>query len=203
MVQSLLNMLDGLGVTGLFIVMAIEGSSFPFPGIFLVVTYGYLLQPTLPELVGLGFVMSVVYSAFSYIPYAIGFRVETALPKRFKQKLVKAQNVFRHYGLWSVALTRPLGVGNYISYVAGMCKVKGWQYGGLTFLGVFPWAIAMLWLGRVFKGNVEAISRFLQDYQWYLYAVLMTAALAYITVIFVRRNRRVIRSASERGGNDR
>lgn len=203
MIQTLLNMLDGLGMTGVLIVMAIEGSSFPFPGVFLVVTYGYLLQPTLPKLLGLAFVMSVVYSVSSYVPYAIGFKLETAIPKRFKQKLVKAQHVFRKYGLWSVALTRPLGVGNYISYVAGMCKVNGWMYGLLTLLGVFPWAVGMLWLGCIFKGNVAAIARLFHDYQWYLYAVVMAAILAYVTVFLVRRNRRIMRSASERGGSDR
>lgn len=202
MIQSLLDMLDGLGLVGLLIVMGIEGSSFPFPGVFLVLTYGYLLNLTTPELVASAFLMSLVYSATSYIPYVIGFKLERVLPKRFKQKIDKAQGVFRQYGLWSIALTRPFSVGNYISYVAGMFRVKAWRYGFITFLGVFPWSVAMLLLGRVFKGNVEAVVSFFQQYQWYLYAGIIAAVLAYVSIVYFRRNRRGIRSAGGRGGSD-
>jgi len=32
----------------------------------------------------------------------------------------KGQAFFNRYGVWSIALSRPFGVSNYISYVAGM-----------------------------------------------------------------------------------
>ncbi|AQS56525.1 DedA family protein [Novibacillus thermophilus] len=203
MIQSLLNALEGWGIPGLLIVMAIEGSSFPFPGVFLVVTYGYVLTPTFPKLVGLAFGMSFVYSVASYIPYGIGYQLESIIPQRFKRKLYKAQDAFRKYGLWSVALTRPFGVGNYISYVAGMCKVSAWQYGCLTLVGVFPWACAMLWMGSVFRGNVYAVGQIFYDYQWYLYGL---AAMALLVVVFGRyvwQNRWKSTPLSKREGSDK
>lgn len=203
MIQSLLNALDGWGTPGLLIVMAIEGSSFPFPGVFLVVTYGYVLNLTFSKLVGLAFVMSLVYSAASYIPYGIGYQLESKIPWRFKRKLNRAQDVFRKYGLWSVALTRPFGVGNYISYVAGMCKVSAWQYGCLTLVGVFPWACAMLWMGNVFKGNVYAVGQFFHDYQWYLYALAAIAALVAVSGRYVWQSRRISALPAKKEGSDK
>lgn len=203
MIQNLLDVLDGWGMAGLLIVMAIEGSSLPFPGIILILAYGYVLNPTIPEVIASAVAMSLVYSLASYLPYGIGFKLDALLPLRFRRKLLKAQQMFRRYGQWSIALSRPFGVGNYISYVAGMCKVKAVNYGVLTFLGVLPWAIAMLFLGRIFKGNGQAITLYFQDYQWYLYATLIAVLSAFVTVWYYRRNRRGVRSTGERGGPGR
>lgn len=187
--QSLLDALTNWGLVGLLIVMVIEGSSLPFPGIIVVLTYGYLLRPTVPKLFGLALIMSAAYSLSSYIPYGIGLKLGALFPKRFKRKLRKAQHTFQRYGLWSIALSRPLGIGNYISYVAGMCKVKLLPYGVLTFLGILPWAVIVLFLGRLVKGNGERAANYLYEYQWYVYAILITITLAYVAARYCKRNR--------------
>lgn len=196
MIQHLLNVLAGWGLGGLLIVMAIEGSSLPFPGIVVVLAFGYVLSPTFPELLAFAALMSLAYSLASYIPYGIGFRLDTMIPKRFSQKLHKAQQMFRQYGLWSIALSRPFGAGNYISYVAGICQVGALKYGVLTFLGIFPWAAVTLFLGYVFKGSGAAVVSFFAQYQGYIWVVLFMVILACVAVLYVR-----LRSTGERGGS--
>lgn len=186
MTQYLLDVLAGWGAVGLLIVMAVEGSSLPFPGFLLVLAYGYVLHPSTLELMAIAVAMSVIYSLFSYVPYGIGLKVDALIPKRFRRKLLKAKHIFRRYGQWSIALSRPFGIGNYISYVAGMCKVKPVQYGILTFVGVLPWAAAMLFLGKVFKGNGQAFIVYFQNYEWVLYTVLISIVFTYVAIKYIR-----------------
>ncbi|WP_074011336.1 DedA family protein [Numidum massiliense] len=185
----IVDWLAQLGVVGLLLAMAAEGSSLPFPGFIVVVTYGFLLYPSLAELVGYALAMSIVYCAASYVPYFVGYRLETAVPKRFRSKLHAAKNVFHRYGLWSIALTRPFGIGNYISYVAGMCRVRAIPYALYTLIGVFPWAFTMLLLGRTFQGNVQAVGQFFNDYQGYLFAALAVAICLYVLYVVCRRGK--------------
>lgn len=145
-VQFLENM-QGFSSLGLYLSMLLEGSSLPFPGMVVILTIANLMSPGITEAFWLALGMSLAYSLASYIPYFIGLKFQSSLKGRLK--LSKVQSWFRRYGEWSICLSRPFGVGNYISYVAGMSKVNPWRYGVLTFTGIFPWAYAMLLLASI------------------------------------------------------
>ena len=147
-VETIVTFLKQIGLIGLLVVMFLEGSSLPFPGVAVVLSYGYALRPSLSEVVIISIVMSIVYSIASFIPYALAYKSEETINKKFGKKLAKAQDWFRRYGLWSVCLTRPFSVGNYISYVAGMSKVPRVKYFFYTFIGILPWSIVMLFVGN-------------------------------------------------------
>lgn len=147
-VETIVAFLKQIGLIGLLVVMFLEGSSVPFPGVVVVLSYGYALRPSLSELVIIGIVMSIVYSLASFIPYSLAYKSEDAIRKKFGKRLAKAQDWFMRYGLWSVSLTRPFSVGNYISYVAGMSKVPKVKYFLYTFIGILPWSIVMLFVGN-------------------------------------------------------
>jgi len=187
MLQYILSFLASVGIVGLVISMAIEGASIPFPGIILVITYGYILDPSMYEIIWIAFIMSITYSLLSYIPYLIGRRLEVKIKRIFKERMVKAQDFMVKYGDVSVALTRPFGIGNYISYVAGIGKVKPWRYGILTFLGIYPWSFVMILLGKVYKGNNRVIMELLKDYAGYVYGGGALIAIVYIGIHLLRR----------------
>lgn len=147
MIHSVLEWLSGIGIIGLFLTMFIEGASIPFPGIVVVLAYGYIMPFNLFETILIALGMSLFYSIASIIPYTIAYKLESVLPKRLKAGIEKAKKWFGKYGIWSIALTRPFGVGNYISYVAGVTKVKLIHFILLTFIGIFPWAFGMLIVG--------------------------------------------------------
>ncbi|RSK28239.1 hypothetical protein EJF36_15835 [Bacillus sp. HMF5848] len=170
---------------GLWISMFLEGSSLPFPGIAVVVSYGYFLNPSWFKLIVLAVTMSVIYSIASIIPYYLGARMEGVITRRFPKQMKKAAAFFQKYGLWSVALSRPFGVGNYISYVAGMSKVRLGPYFMLTFLGILPWSATILWIGRTFHGNLgEAKVFFMSNTDVAYYALGMSIALGLLLVIY-------------------
>lgn len=43
--SAIFRMAQSIGLPGLFLVMFLEGTSFPFPGVIMVLTFGYLLSP--------------------------------------------------------------------------------------------------------------------------------------------------------------
>ncbi|MDX8344008.1 DedA family protein [Rossellomorea sp. YZS02] len=176
-----MNLIKELGMWGLFAGNAIEASSLPFPGALVTLTYGYVLDPSWIKLIILAIASSVVYTIFSYIPYGIGFKLKDKIKeKTSSKKIEKGQKWFRKCGLWSIAITRPLGIGNYISYVAGISKVNKWKFGGLTFIGIFPITLTMLIVGK--NGNLKSVQSMMSHVQTYLLlggAVVITGYLLY------------------------
>ncbi|WP_235728246.1 DedA family protein [Metabacillus indicus] len=184
MLDFVINMLREFGIWGLMAGLAIEASSLPFPGSLITLAYGYLLKLSFIEIILIALLGSAVYTIFSFIPYWIGYKLEHKMKKKLTKKkktFEKTQRWFKKCGLWSIALARPFGIGNYISYVSGLSKVKWVPFAALTFLGVLPLNIAMLWLGQL--GSLKTVTAFMSEMQMY---VLITAGAA-ILLFFVWR----------------
>lgn len=169
MVGEMLALLEDLGLTGLFAVIFLEGSSLPFPGVALVIAYGGLLEHSYAGTALLSLALAAAYSTASLLPYFLGNKLEKIFKKKFHKGLDKATGLFNRYGIWSIALSRPFGIGNYISYLAGISRIPLISYLVLTFLGIYPWCFVMLRLGHYFNGNYEAFQTFFETYQFYLY----------------------------------
>lgn len=158
--------------------MFLEGSSLPFPGIAIVLSYGYLLSPGYVNTIFIATGMSIFYSLASFIPYFLGLKLEERLPQRLQKRLEKGTEFFNRFGIWSIAFSRPFGIGNYISYVAGISKVHIMKYFIFTFLGIYPWSYIMILLGDYFKGNYEALKDYFSTYSIYGYGVVIIVVLA-------------------------
>lgn len=200
MIQQILEWLELLGLPGLFLVMVLEGSSLPFPGIILVLSFGYLLSPNLISVAIIASGMAFCYSIASLVPYFIGMKSGDLLPKRFEKGILKGQQFFNRYGKWSIAISRPFGIGNYISYVAGISRVRMLQYLILTFLGIFPWSFIMLFLGDYFNGNVEAVRGFFSSYSIYAY-VAVVLVVGILGAFYYRKFKNKEKSVIGRRGN--
>ncbi|WP_191566269.1 DedA family protein [Metabacillus idriensis] len=173
MLDFIINLLREFGIWGLMAGLAIEASSLPFPGSLITLAYGYLLDLSILQLIWIALLGSLVYTVFSFIPYWIGYKLEHKMKKKLTKKkktFEKTQRWFKKCGLWSIAIARPLGIGNYISYVSGLSKVKVLPFAGLTFLGIFPLNLTMLWLGQI--GNLKSISAFMSDMQTYIFIAI-------------------------------
>lgn len=200
MIQQLLEWLNSIGLPGLFIVMFLEGSSLPFPGLVIVLSYGYILSPGYIETAFISIGMSFSYTVASIIPYFIGKKLNGRFPKRLEKGVDKAIKFFNRYGIWSIALSRPFGIGNYISYVAGISKVNRWKYLALTFVGIYPWSYVMVLLGNYFKGNVETFKRYFSTYSVYGYIVAFII-LGVISVILYRKSKNKKLTEAREGGS--
>ena len=183
LIQQILELLRSLGLPGLFLAMFLEGLSIPFPGVVIVLSFGYLLSPGFLSIALISVGMSSFYSIASLIPFFLASKLEGHLPKRIKRGLEKGQSFFKRYGLWSIAISRPFGLGNYISYVAGLSKVNALKYFLLTFIGIYPWSFIMMFMGDYFNGNFATIKQFFKEQSIYFYAaafILVLIGLYYI-----------------------
>ena len=171
MIQQFLEWLHTIGLPGLFLVMMLDGSSLPFPGLIIVLTYGYIFTPGYIETSFIAFGMSIFYSLASLVPYFLGKKLEKYIPKRLRSGIAKGKLFFNRYGVWSIAISRPFGIGNYISYVAGVSGVNSLKYLLLTFIGIYPWSYVMILLGDFFNGNDQVFREYFSRYSIYAYSV--------------------------------
>jgi len=104
----------------------------------------------------------------------------------FKKKLRRAQHLFNRYGEWSIAAARPSGAGMFISFAAGMGRVKLWRYLLLTVAGTYPWYLLLLFLGRAYKGNAEKVFNLIQTYSGYIFAGIVAAVLIWAGIYLLR-----------------
>ncbi|MFZ3579960.1 DedA family protein [Virgibacillus sp. DJP39] len=189
MVEKILFWLKEAGFAGLLTAMFLEGSSLPFPGIAVILAYGYILPFDYWDNLLVAAWMSVVYSVASLIPYFIGHKLEIKLQKSPKKGLKKAKKLFSRYGRWSVSFSRPFGLGNYISYVAGMSKMKIITYLLFTFIGIFPWSYGMLLLGNYFNGSYQAFKSFYKNNSIYLYIAVAIIVGIIFLYIFIKNKK--------------
>ncbi|WP_214483420.1 VTT domain-containing protein [Bacillus sp. SM2101] len=182
--MNMLELIQNLGTIGLFISMFLEGSSIPFPGIVVVLSYGLLLNPSHMEIVLTSLGMASMYTVASLIPYVLGAKMTFLFPKRFWISMEKARCWFRRYGVWSISLSRPFGIGNYISYVAGISNVKLRIYLVHTFLGILPWSVAVLMIGKL--GNVTKVKQLFQEYDVYIYLLGALILISYLILLWIK-----------------
>lgn len=193
MTNLILSWLRELGLLGLFGAMLLEGSSLPFPGVAVVFGYGYILPLTLAFTAKTAAGMSLMYCGASLIPYFLGSRLEGIFLKKPSKGLNKAKALFNRYGFWSVALLRPFGLGNYISYVAGMSSMRLVPYLFFTFIGIYPWSFAILTLGKYFNGNYEAFRSFYYRNSVFIYSAAVFILIAIICIYVGNRKKLFIK----------
>lgn len=187
-IGQVLQFLEQLGLVGLYTAIFLEGASVPFPGIIAVLAYGGILELTLGGMAGIAAIMGIIYSLASLIPYFIGNKLEHLLWKKIRKGLDKASRTFKRYGIWSIALSRPFGIGNYISYLAGMSNVGLTKYLLLTFMGIFPWCFAILYLGDYLNGNYDRFLMLFDEYKMEFYGTgIVLAVLFTIYSVWKRR----------------
>lgn len=178
-IEWIFGFLGELGLFGLFTAIFLEGASVPFPGIVVVLAYGGLLNLSLAGMAGIAAAMAVIYSVASLIPYFIGNKLEHLIRPNIRKGLDKASRIFKRYGIWSIALSRPFGIGNYISYLAGISSVGLLKYLLLTFAGIFPWCLAILYLGDYLNGNYDRFLVLFDEYKMEFYGTGMLLAILF------------------------
>ncbi len=163
--------------------MVTEGMSVPFPGIIFLLTWGSINSPSIGEGAAVSLLLAFSYTAGSFFPYFIGEKLGNRAAALFGKKInnafIRGQNFMKKYGVIAVAISRPFGWGNYISYIAGAAEVDKKTYSALTFAGIYPWCLVMVLLGRKFRGNIAAVMEFINDISVYIYIIVFTAALIF------------------------
>ncbi len=169
-VNFLLETIGRLGYPGIFLLMALESSLFPFPSEVVVPPAAYLaaqgkMDLRLVILSGVG--GSVAGAWFNYL---LALKLGRPALRHFLRRygnylflseaaLLKVEDFFARHGHISTFVGRLIpGVRQYVSLPAGLGRMNGWLFTVFTALGAGIW-VTVLALCGYFLGRNEALLR--------------------------------------------
>jgi membrane protein DedA with SNARE-associated domain len=161
----ILKSIGELGYSGIFFLMFLESSFFPFPSEIVMIPAGYLafngdLNIYLAFIFGLlGSLVGALFNYFLAIKYGRAFLVKYGDKIYFKEAtLNKLENFFISHGEISTFNGRLIpGIRQYISFPAGLAKMNIWKFSIYTSLGASIWLIVLLSIGYIIGDNQRLI----------------------------------------------
>jgi membrane protein DedA with SNARE-associated domain len=191
-VEIATDVIDALGLPGVFVLMALESACIPVPSEAIMLFAGFNVSEgnmTLFGIVAAGVLGNIVGS---WVAYAAGYygRVELLEKNRLihvsPTQLARADRWFRRYGDATVFFTRMLPiVRTFISLPAGIARMPFWRFTALTALGCIPWVLMLGIIGREVGDRWEQW----RDHLHYLDYAVIAGLLVLVIYLIVRRRR--------------
>jgi membrane protein DedA with SNARE-associated domain len=176
-IRDLILQHETLGYALMFTGPFLEGLTIPCPSMIIVFIGGAFLVDSLAEYFLLVLISSLAYTLAALIPYYCGSMIKNKIEFFIQEKYwLMFDRLFTIHGDKIVCYSRPLWIGNMVSYFAGIQKMKKRRFIYYTFLGIFPWHLIVLLTGRFFGNNIEAGIEFVQNYAW-LAAIIVIGVL--------------------------
>lgn len=166
-VNFIVDLVHNWGYVGIFIMMFLESSFFPFPSEVAMIPAGYLafqgkMSLTLAFIFGVA--GSLAGAIFNY--YLCYFFGRNLIEKYGKyagiteEKMQKFENFFQKHGEISTFNCRLIpGIRQYISLPAGLAKMNIFKFSLYTTLGAGIWVAILLALGYFIGGNKELLTQ--------------------------------------------
>jgi membrane protein DedA with SNARE-associated domain len=193
-VQFAVDVVDAMGLPGIFLLMVAESACIPIPSetTFLFAGFNVALgHYSLLAVVATGTAANVVGS---WIAYAVGYYGRTDLLEKHGRKLhIKPSHLqwadrwFERYGDATVFFSRMLPIiRTFISLPAGVARMPFWRFTILTTLGCIPWITMLTLIGREVGANWE---KWKDSLHYVDYAVLAMIILGVVFLVLRRRGR--------------
>jgi len=188
-IDFIVKTVGDLGYWGIFIMMFLESSFFPFPSEVVMIPAGYLAykgEMNLFLAVLSGIAGSLAGAVFNYF---LAMRFGRAFIQRYgkyvlikEETLQKMEDFFAKHGHISTFSGRLIpAVRQYISLPAGLAKMNLLKFSLYTSLGAGIWVLILALLGYFIGHNQELISEYLR-----IIIVAILVLLAIFILIYVR-----------------
>ena len=197
MLTSIINFIvetvGSLGYTGIFIMMFLESSFFPFPSEVVMIPAGYLAykgEMNMYLVILFGILGSLAGSLFNYyLAVKFGRRFLIKYGKYFfikEETIVKMEEFFKKHGHISTFSGRLIPVvRQYISLPAGLAKMNLFVFSLYTSLGAGIWVAILAILGYYLGDNEGLIKEYLR---YIIVAILI--ALVVLAFWYYRKTKR-------------
>ncbi len=160
-VNWIVQTVGALGYTGIFIMMFLESSFFPFPSEVVMVPAGYLAskgEMSLTLAIITGVLGSIAGALFNYLlAYKFGRAFLLKYGKYIflkEEQINKLEKFFAKHGEISTFSGRLIpGIRQYISLPAGIGKMNIWRFVLYTALGAGIWVVVLALLGYFIGAN--------------------------------------------------
>ncbi len=169
-VDFIVSTVSDLGYIGIFIMMFLESSFFPFPSEVVMVPAGYLAskgEMNIYMAIGAGIVGSLAGAVFNYflaVKYGRAFLSKYGKYVLVKEEtLQKMEDFFAKHGHISTFSGRLIpAVRQYISLPAGLARMNLWKFSLYTSLGAGIWVLILTLLGYFIGQNEAMVKEYLQ-----------------------------------------
>ena len=193
-VNVAVDVVDALGLLGVFVLMTLESACIPVPSEATMLFAGFNVSDGEYSLFAAVAVGSFANLVGSWIAYAIGWygRIDI-LEKHGKKLHIKKSHLewadrwFERHGDATVFFTRMLPIiRTFISLPAGVAKMPFWRFSVLTLAGCIPWVLMLTYIGKQAGDNWEQW----KDSLHYVDYVVAAAIVIGVAYLIIRRWRR-------------
>ena len=170
-VNTIVEIVGQMGYIGIFIMMFLESTFFPFPSEVAMIPAGYLASQgsmNLYLVILIGVSGSLAGALFNYyLAKHYGRRVVIRFGRYFffdEAKLEKMERFFYKHGSFSTLTSRLIpGIRQFISLPAGLSKMPISAFVIYTTIGAGIWVIILALLGYLIGQNQELINEYLHQ----------------------------------------
>jgi len=191
--QTIVEYIGHMGYWGIFLLMFLESTFFPFPSEIIMIPAGYLAykgEMNLYLVVLVGILGSVGGALFNYyLAMYFGRRFILKYGKYVfikEETLDKLEAFFSKHGELSTFNGRLIpGIRQLISLPAGLAKMNIAKFSLYSALGAGIWVIVLVALGYLLGSNEALISEYLHTV-----TIITLISVVLITLFYIVRNRR-------------
>jgi len=183
----ILQSIGDIGYFGIFFLMFLESSFFPFPSEIVMIPAGYLsftgeMNIYIAFIFGLlGSLLGALFNYFLAIKYGREFLIKYGDKFFLKETtLIKLEDFFRKYGEISTFNGRLIpGVRQYISFPAGLSKMNLSKFSIYTSLGASIWMIVLLSIGYMIGDNQTLVDEYLKNA-----TIIAISTVGFLTILY-------------------
>ena len=187
-VDIIVNFAREFGYLGIFIMMFLESTFFPFPSEVAMIPAGYLAsqgEMNLVLAIVIGTAGSLMGALFNYyLARKFGRVGVLKFGKYFfftEEKLQKMEKFFVDHGSFSTFVARLIpGVRQLVSLPAGLSKMNLGKFALHTTLGAGLWVIVLALLGYIIGGNEALIKAYLHQIVLGTLFLIVLASVIYV-----------------------
>ena len=190
----ILDFIQSLGYSGVFILMTLESALIPIPSEIVMPFGGFLAHKGILSFTGVVLAGAVGNLVGSLISYYIGYVVHEDTLLRLIQKYgkfvlinktdyLKCSGWFKKHGDGVAFFSRLIpGVRTFISLPAGIFRVNILKFSIYTFVGSLIWSYFLTYIGFYLGANWDSFTSFFGKFQY-----VVIAAVVFLVVYFLLR----------------
>jgi membrane protein DedA with SNARE-associated domain len=191
--QIIVQAIGDMGYWGIFFLMFLESTFFPFPSEIIMIPAGYLAhkgEMNVYLVIFVGILGSVAGALFNYyLAMKFGRKFLLKYGKYFfikEETLDKLEAFFTKHGELSTFNGRLIpGIRQLISLPAGLAKMNLAKFTIYSALGAGIWVVVLVVLGYLLGSNEELISEYLHSA-----TLIALISVVFITLFYIVRNKR-------------
>jgi len=194
-VTTIVDAISGFGYIGIFIMMFLESSFFPFPSEVVMIPAGYLIftgQMSWTPALGAAIIGSLAGALLNYyLAISLGRKLLLRYGRYIfmtEEKMDKLESFFKKHGAISTFTGRLIpGIRQYISFPAGLARMKMAPFIIYTGAGAGIWVLVLTVLGFLIGENQDLAKEYLHQI---LLVTLFLVAL--VIALYIKRTRNEI-----------